>query len=192
MYVRPEEKDEREQDLVESAPEQQLEFQAFIIAAEVADDKYDDGIKQPQQQFDLGEATEVFREVVGVLRDSAAVEVGDAEVEQNIKEVGEVEESLIGAVGGIAEQVLHLAVDAEDPERFHQQVEKQQEDDIFDEAVLHLLNLCLVVWYNNHSCSLLPESSSFSLFSSGKAFLSFSGISFAVVYVATPIGLSYF
>ena len=36
---------------------------------------------------------------------------------------------------------MHLAVDAENPERLHQQVEKQQEDDIFDEAVLHCKRL---------------------------------------------------
>ena len=76
-------------------------------------------------------------EVLGILRDRTAVEVGDAEVEEDIEEVGEVEERLVGAVGGVAEQILHLAVDAENPKRLHQQVEKQQEDDIFDEAVLH-------------------------------------------------------
>ena len=85
MYVRPEEEDEREQDLVESAPEQQLEFQAFIVAKEIADHEDDDGIKHTQKQLDFGEAAEVFREVLGVLRDGAAVEVGDAEVEQYIK-----------------------------------------------------------------------------------------------------------
>ena len=76
-------------------------------------------------------------EVLRVLRDGAAVEVGDAEVEQDVEKVGEVEKRLIGAVGGITEDVLHLTVDAENPERLHQQVEKQQEKDIFDEAVLH-------------------------------------------------------
>ena len=87
----------------------------------------------------------VFR----VLRDGTAVEVGDAEVEQYIKEVREVEEGLVGAVRSITKEVLHFTVDAENPvlhftvdaenpERLHQQVEKQQEDDIFDEAVLHL------------------------------------------------------
>ena len=79
----------------------------------------------------------MLREVFRVLGDVAAVEVGDAEVEEDIEEVGEIEERLVGAVGGVAEQVLHLAVDAENPEWLHQQVEKQQEDDIFDEAVLH-------------------------------------------------------
>ena len=79
----------------------------------------------------------MLREILGVLRDVAAVEVGDAEIEQDVEEIREVEKSLVGAVGGIAEEVLHLAVDAENPERLHQQVEKQQEDDIFDEAVLH-------------------------------------------------------
>ena len=67
----------------------------------------------------------MLREHLVVLRDVAAVEVGDAEVEQDIKEVGEVKKGLISAVGGIAKQVLHLTVDAENPERLHQQVEKQ-------------------------------------------------------------------
>ena len=83
----------------------------------------------------------MLREVLGVLRDAAAVEVGDAEVEQDVEEVREVEQGLVGAVGGVAEEVLHLAVDAENPEGLHQQVEKQQEDDIFDEAVLHGLDI---------------------------------------------------
>ena len=119
----------------------------------------------------------MFREVLGVLRDGAAVEVGDAEVEQYIKEVGEVEEGLVGAVGGVAEQVLHLAVDAENPEWLHQQVEKQQEDDIFDETVLH--------GYSSSDKSFLKSSMS------GKALRRFSGKSSLVLYVATPIGLLY-
>ena len=123
--------------MVEATPAQQLEFQAFVVAATIADDEEDHGIEKPEKELDFGEAAEVFREVFGVLRDGAAVEVGDAEVEQDVEEVGEIEEGLIGTVGGVAEQVLHLAVDAENPERLHQQVEKQQEDDIFDEAVLH-------------------------------------------------------
>ena len=79
----------------------------------------------------------MFGKVFRVLRDGTAVEVGDAEVEQYIKKVREVEEGLVGAVRSITKEVLHFTVDAENPERLHQQVEKQQEDDIFDEAVLH-------------------------------------------------------
>ena len=71
------------------------------------------------------------------MRDVATVEIGDAKVEEDIKKVGEVEDGLVNAVGSIAEQVLHLAVDAENPKRLHQQIEKQQEDDIFNETVLH-------------------------------------------------------
>lgn len=79
----------------------------------------------------------MLREILRVLRDGTAVEIGDAEVKQDVEEVREVEQGLIGAVGCVAKQVLHFAVDTENPERLHQQVEKQQEDDIFDEAVLH-------------------------------------------------------
>ena len=123
--------------MVEATPAQQLEFQAFVVAAEITDDEDDCGIEQSQQEFDFGEAAEVFGEVLRVLRDVAAVEVGDAEVEQDVEEVGKVKQGLVGAVGGVAEDVLHLTVDAENPERLHQQVEKQQENDIFYEAVLH-------------------------------------------------------
>ena len=123
--------------MVQSAPEQQLELQAFIVAAEVTDHEDDGCIEQSQQKFDFGEAAEVLREVLGVLRDRTAVEIGDAEVEENIKEVGEIEKCLVSAVRSVAKQVLHLTVNAENPERLHQQVEKQQENDIFDEAVLH-------------------------------------------------------
>jgi hypothetical protein len=36
---------------------------------------------------------------------------------------------------------LHLTVDAKNPERLHQQVEKQKENDILDETVLHHDNI---------------------------------------------------
>ena len=38
--------------------------------------------------------------------------------------IAEAEECGIEAVHGVADGVLHLDLDAEDPERFHQQVEK--------------------------------------------------------------------
>ena len=79
----------------------------------------------------------MFGEHLGVLRDIAAVEVGNAEVEKDIKKVGKVEESLVGAIGRVAEQVLHLTVDAENPERFYHEVQEKQENDIFYEAFLH-------------------------------------------------------
>ena len=108
--------------MVEAAPAQQLELYAFVVAAEVADHKDDHRIKQTKQELDFSKATDVLRKIFCVLCDGAAVEVGDAEVKQDIKEVGEIEEGLVGAVGGIAKQVLHLTVDAQNPERLHQQV----------------------------------------------------------------------
>ena len=74
-----------------------------------------------------------------VVGDVPAVEIGDTKVEQYIKKVGEIENGEILSVRRITEHVLHLAVDAHYPERLHQQVEKQQENDILDETVLHLL-----------------------------------------------------
>ena len=71
--------------MVQAAPEQQFEFQAFVVADEIAHDEDYDGIKQSQQQLDFGETAEVLGKVFRVLRDAATVEVGDAEVEQYIK-----------------------------------------------------------------------------------------------------------
>ena len=48
LYVRPEEEDERDQHLVEPAPEQQLEFQAFVVATEVTYNEDDGSIEQTQ------------------------------------------------------------------------------------------------------------------------------------------------
>ena len=79
----------------------------------------------------------MFREHLGVLRDVAAVEIRDAKVEQDIKQVREIENGLVNPVGGVAQQILHLPVDAKNPEWLHQQVEKQEENDILDEAILH-------------------------------------------------------
>ena len=45
----------------------------------------------------------MIRKVAGLLRDVAAVEVGDAKVEQYIKEVREIEQGLVGALGCVAE-----------------------------------------------------------------------------------------
>ena len=64
----------------------------------------------------------MFGEVFRVLRDGTAVEVGDAEVEQDVEEVREIEEGLISTVEGIAKKVLHFTVDVQNPERLHQQV----------------------------------------------------------------------
>ena len=81
----------------------------------------------------------MFWKVLGVLGDIPAVEIGDAEIKQDIKKVREIEQGLVGAVWGITQKVRHLAVDAQNPEWLHQQVQEQQENDILDEAVLHLI-----------------------------------------------------
>ena len=62
----------------------------------------------------------MLRKIFRVLGDVAAVEIGDAEVEKYIKEVGKVEDGEILSVEGIAKSVLHFQIDAEIPERLHQ------------------------------------------------------------------------
>ena len=80
----------------------------------------------------------MLRQHLIVARYVAAVEVGDAKVEQDIKQVSEVKNGEILPVKRVTKPVLNLQVNAEIPERLHQQVKKKQEYDILDEAVLHL------------------------------------------------------
>ena len=60
-----------------------------------------------------------------MLRNVACVEVGDAQVEQDIEDVTEVEDGEIEAIHLVADSILHAYLDAENPEGFHQQVGQQ-------------------------------------------------------------------
>ena len=60
-----------------------------------------------------------------MLRDVARVEIGDAQVEQYVEDITEAEEGIVEAVGGIADGILHLHLDAENPEGLDQQVGQQ-------------------------------------------------------------------
>ena len=55
----------------------------------------------------------------------ATVEIGDAQVEQDVKKIGEVEDGEVLAVQRVAQDVLNLAVDAKNPKRLHQQIEEE-------------------------------------------------------------------
>ena len=60
-----------------------------------------------------------------MLGNIARIEVGDAQVEQNVEDIAETEEGIIESVGLVADGVLHPYLYAENPEGFDQQVGQQ-------------------------------------------------------------------
>ena len=62
---------------------------------------------------------------LGILRNIARIEVGHAQVKQYVENVSEVENGNIEAVHLGANGVLHSDLDAEQPERFDQQICQQ-------------------------------------------------------------------
>jgi hypothetical protein len=59
-----------------------------------------------------------------VLRDIAVIEIGNAQVEQHVEKKGEIEDRKIKTIGLFPNYILYTAVYTENPDRFHQQVEK--------------------------------------------------------------------
>ena len=88
----------------------------------------------------MRDAGEMLGEELVVLRDVPVVEVGDPHVEEDVEQVREVGDGQIDAISpvtGVADQVLHFAVNAQNPERLHQKVQEEKKDNILDEAILH-------------------------------------------------------
>ena len=61
---------------------------------------------------------------VGMLGDVAGVEVGDAQVEQYVEDIGKVEDTEVETVLLGTNGVLHPHLDAQKPEGFDEQVEQ--------------------------------------------------------------------
>ena len=74
-----------------------------------------------------------------VLRDVPVVEIGDAEIEQDVEQEGEVKEGKIKSVFGGSYSILNYAVNPENPERFDQDIQKEQEGQVGDKFLLHAL-----------------------------------------------------
>jgi hypothetical protein len=65
-----------------------------------------------------------------VLGDVPVVKVGNAEIQKYEKEKGEIKNSKVKPIFFRTDCILHLPVDAKDPERFHQQIEKNKEGEV--------------------------------------------------------------
>ena len=60
-------------------------MESVAVAAEIADQKDNHSVQDAKEEFDFSQPSEMLREHLGILRDVAAVEIRDAEVEQYIK-----------------------------------------------------------------------------------------------------------
>ena len=84
------------------------------------------------------------------MRNISVVKIRDTQVEQNIEEKRKIEQGIVGAIFNCTGGILHGAVDSQQPERFDQQVEKQQESQIGDKFFLHSgkvgANLTELIW----------------------------------------------
>jgi hypothetical protein len=79
----------------------------------------------------------VLVEQMVVLRDVLVVEVGDAEIKENVEQKSEVHQGGIPAIFFRSHGVLHGTVDAKNPERLYQQVQEEQEGKVGNELALH-------------------------------------------------------
>ena len=72
-----------------------------------------------------------------MLGDVPVIEIGDPGVEKDVEEKGKIEEREIETVIKVPDHVLNCPVNPENPERLHQEVEKQQQSEVRQEFSLH-------------------------------------------------------
>jgi len=85
-------------------------------------------IENTKYQPECEDVGKVERQTAFVLRYVAVVVVGDAQIEQNIENEREIEQRKIKSVLLSAHNVLHSAVDSENPERLDQQVQEDNKN----------------------------------------------------------------
>ena len=74
---------------------------------------------------------------VSVLGDIPVIEIGDAQVQQDVEKEGEIEERVILPVSFRPYSILHGTVDTQEPKGFDHQVQKKQERQVGDKFSLH-------------------------------------------------------
>ena len=72
-----------------------------------------------------------------VLGDVSRVEVGEAQIEQYVEDVGEVENGEVESVGAVAHGVLHAYLNAKNPEWLDDEVGQQQPEESGEKFLLH-------------------------------------------------------
>ena len=90
-------------------------------------------IERQEQEFDGEDASEMLVDEVRMLGDVAGVEVGDAQIQQDVEDIGEVEDGEIESVGLGSDSILHANFNAKNPERLDDEVEQQYPKESGDE-----------------------------------------------------------
>ena len=116
--------DERVEELVEREDCQQMEL-AGAVAGEKADGEGDDEVEAEEGEFDTQHAGQVLVDELGMAGDVAGVEVGDPQVEEDVENVGEIEDSEVKAVLVGTYSILDTCLNAQNPERLDEQVEQE-------------------------------------------------------------------
>ena len=98
----------------------------------------------------------MFGDELRVLGDVACVEIGDAEVEQYVEDVGEVEDGKIEAVGTVADGILYTHLDTENPHRFDDDVGQQEPEKSRKKFLLHGLFVDFKLWNDDTVWFLFP------------------------------------
>src|ERR1044071_2804840 len=99
----------------------------------------DDRISSCQLQFQKQDIGHILCHKIRVLCNRAVIEIVDSEIKQNLKQDGKIEEGEIHPVRLSAHHVLNGTVYTENPERFNQQVDKNEKGEIGVKRFFHLL-----------------------------------------------------
>ena len=104
-----------------------------IVADKQPHGEGDYKVERQQKEFYGEDAAEILVDKVRVLGDVAGVEVGDAKVQQDVEDIGEVEDGEIESVGLGSDSILHANFNAKNPERLDDEVEQQYPKESGDE-----------------------------------------------------------
>ena len=127
--IRAQKKDKLHQYLVDQQNEQQWQrFRPVSKRKGRHGHGYGD-IHCRKQPLDGQQVGKIFRQQLRVLADVAVVETLNAEIIQDLKKIGEVEEGEIGSVV-FPYPVLHPEVNPENENWLYQEIDKDEEEDV--------------------------------------------------------------
>jgi len=123
------------QHLVRQQDQQQQQF-AAVIAHRPGQHQGNEKVYNTEQYLDCQQVGEIFRQQLRVLADVPVVKALNAEIIENLKNIGQIHQRKIQSVF-LARPVLHRQVDPKNKKRLYQQVDKEQEKDVDDKFAVH-------------------------------------------------------
>ena len=116
--------------MIEQQNRQQAHGALVIAGNPPGHDQRQHEIQDAQYALEQQEVGKVLGQQLGMLADVAVVEILNAEVVQDLEQVGNVEQRKIQAIVAVGHAVLYRQINAEDKKRLDQQVDKNQEQDV--------------------------------------------------------------